>query len=249
LAPIEVMSPKSDITVHWCIRRPRANKDWVLERVNAVASDWRDAYLELRKRVRDRRQRLLLRLARHGSDDAFRRLYRDLFPPVSRYIQVRIHNREDAEDICADVFKNFLSQMDRFDPSRGSVMTWVVSMARNAVIDEYRRKRPAMESLDEMTGPRTRAFVNGNPGPLRDLVSDEALARIRRSLARHPAELREMFYLRFDQGLRVREVAEVMGISPDAAKQRFARALRALREELAETEPSREGEEPCAATD
>jgi RNA polymerase sigma-70 factor, ECF subfamily len=203
----------------------------------------------LRKRIRDRRQRLLLALARRGNEDAFTQLYRELFPPVARYIQTRIQNRGDAEDLCADVFKKFLTGLDRFDPSCGSVMTWVVCLARNTVIDEYRRKRPTIRGFDTVSGLLAGTLPDGRPGPLHILIGDEEMKRVRQALARQPSEIREMFALRFDQGLRVREVAEVMGLSPDAAKQRFARALRVLRRELAETETSRRGEEPCADND
>jgi DNA-directed RNA polymerase specialized sigma24 family protein len=58
-----------------------------------------------------------------------------------------------------------------------------------------------------------------------------------------------MFALRFDQGLSVTEVAGVMGISRDAAKQRFARTLRRLKQELGEHDQPRRGEKPCTATD
>jgi RNA polymerase sigma factor (sigma-70 family) len=208
-----------------------------------------EEHLDLRKKIRDRRQRLLLRLARRGSQDAFRHLYRELFTPVASYVQIRVHNREDAEDITSGVFRKFLIGMDRFDPSRGSVMTWVVTMARNAVIDHYRRTRPSageVESLDDATAA---SLADGRPSPLRAMIVDEEIARVRRFLDRQPAEIREMFSLRFEQGLRVREVAEVMGLSPDAAKQRFSRAFRKLQLELTDEDKPTRGEKPCAATD
>ena len=57
--------------------------------------------MDLRRKLRDRRQRLLLRLARGGSEEAFRRLYRELYDPVARYVEFRVRNREDAEDITS----------------------------------------------------------------------------------------------------------------------------------------------------
>jgi RNA polymerase sigma-70 factor (ECF subfamily) len=127
-------------------------------------------------------------------------------------------------------------------------MTWVVCLARNAVIDEYRRKRPTIREFDTVSGPLAGTLPDARPGPLHVLIGNEDMMRVRHALTRQPSEIREMFSLRFEQGMRVREVAEVMGLSPDAAKQRFARALRALRKELAEKEASRRGEEPCANT-
>lgn len=205
--------------------------------------------LELRKRIRDRRHRLLLALARHGNEDAFRQLYRELYRPVALYIRRRTQNREDAEDLCSEVFRKFLVGLDRFDPSRGSVMGWVVAMAHNTLIDEYRRRGPPPQEFDSMSGPLAGALPDVRPGPLRVLIGREEMDSVRDALARQPSEIREMFSLRFEQDMRVREVAAVMGISPDAAKQRFARALRTLREDLAERKTSRRGEESCESTD
>jgi RNA polymerase sigma-70 factor (ECF subfamily) len=196
--------------------------------------------------MRDRRQRLLLFLAKQGSEDAFRRLYRELFDPVSRYVNARVQHREDSEDITSNVFKNFLLRLDRFDPARGSVMTWVVAMAHNAIIDHYRRKYP---TGDEAVQSLENASVSRLPDPLQGVIAGEEVELIRRALERQPAEIREMFALRFDQGLRVREVAEIMGLSHDAAKQRFARAFRKLQQELRDEDKPRRGEKPCAVTD
>lgn len=203
----------------------------------------------MQKEIRDRRQRLLLRLAVRGSEDAFKRLYRELFTPVARYIQIRVHNREESEDICSNVFRNFLLRLDSFDPKRGSVMTWVVIMARNAVIDHYRRRRPDSEGTERLSRNLADTLADERPGPLQAIINNEEIERVRRLLDRQPAEIREMFSLRFDQGLRVREVAEVMGLSPDAAKQRFARAFCKLQQELTDEDKPRRGEKPCAATD
>ncbi|UCG51923.1 MAG: sigma-70 family RNA polymerase sigma factor [Candidatus Latescibacterota bacterium] len=208
--------------------------------------------MDLQKEIRDRRQRILLRLAVRGSEDAFRRLYRELFMPVSRYIQIRVHNREEAEDICANVFRNFLLHLDSFDPTRGSVMTWIVTMARNAVIDHYRHTRPGCEGTERLCRNLTDTLdtlADEQPGPLQAIINNEEIERVRRLLDRQPAEIREMFSLRFDQGLRVREIAEVMGLSPDAVKQRFARTFRKLQQELTDEDKPRGGERPCAATD
>lgn len=198
--------------------------------------------------MRDRRQRVLLALARRGNEDAFRRLYGELFDPVNAYVQRRVPGNEDAEDITAQVFRNFLLRLDSFDAAKGSVMTWVVTMARNGVIDHYRRARPAAESVDDLA----ELLAGGQPNQLQTMIQDEDVQAVRRYLARQPADIREMFALRFEQGLRVREVAEVMGLKPDAAKQRFARTFRKIQRQLTDEERDigkGKGESPCAATD
>jgi hypothetical protein len=54
--------------------------------------------LDLKRRLRDGRHGLWLRLARRGNEDAFRRLYGELYDPVASYIAARTRNSHDAED-------------------------------------------------------------------------------------------------------------------------------------------------------
>lgn len=190
-----------------------------------------------------------MRLAVNGNEDAFRRLYGELYGPVARFVRARVAGRDDAEDVTATVFRNFLVHLAGFDPSRGSVMTWVVTMARNAVVDYYRSTRPEINDSEWLYGVGAETTADARPTHLQVMIRDEALERIRATLERQPAEIREMFALRFEQGLSVREVAEVMGLSLDAAKQRYSRGFRKIQEELEEKNEPRRGEKPCAATD
>ncbi len=212
--------------------------------------------MDLKKKLRDTRHRLWLELARKGNEDAFRRLYGEIHDPVAAYVNRRVPQRAEAEDLTAEVFRRFVSRLDGFDGSRGSVLTWVVTMARNAVIDHHRRTRPDTVPAEDLA----EVLAGGETGALQSLIQQEDLRRVRSLLLKRPPEIREMFDLRFGQGLRVRQVAQVLGISPDAAKQRFARTLRQLQDELKDDrhqelmdnpthERNRKGESPWAVTD
>jgi len=184
--------------------------------------------LELKKKLRDKHHHLLLMLAAKGNEDAFRRLYREIHDPVASYVKRRVMNAADAEDIIGDVFHKFLLRLDSFDSGKGSVLTWIVSMARHAVIDHHRKVRPATQDSHEMA----EVLAGSLPGALQKLVQEEDLQRVKALLLKQSPQTREMFDLRYGQGLRVREVAMVVGIGQDAAKQRFARTLQQLRGEL-----------------
>jgi RNA polymerase sigma-70 factor (ECF subfamily) len=203
--------------------------------------------LDLKRRLRDGRHGLWLRLARRGNEDAFRRLYGELYDPVASYIAARTRNSHDAEDLTSEVFHRFLQRLDRFETGRGSVMTWVLAMARNAVIDHHRRldahgaARRQTAPVEEMADVLAADLAD----PLGSLIRDENLRQIRQLLRREPESVREMFALRFGQGLRVREVAEVMDLGEDAVKQRFARTLKKIRQELLAEEPEPKGGPEC----
>ncbi len=204
--------------------------------------------MELKKKLRDKHHHLLLLLARKGNEDAFQRLYREIYDPVSAYVKRRVVNTADAEDIIAEVFGKFLTGLDSFNGKKGSVLTWIVSMARHAVIDHHRRAVPATVDSTELA----EMLASTQPGALQKMIQEENLKRLQVLLAKQSPETREMFELRFGQGLRVREVARVMEIGHDAAKQRFARTLNQLRVELRDEKPrrsNRKGESPWVVTD
>ncbi len=207
--------------------------------------------MDLKRRMRDGRHGLWLRLAKRGNEDAFRRLYGELYDPVAGYIAARTNNVHDAEDLTSAVFQKFLERLDRFEAGKGSVMTWILAMARNAVIDHHRRldahgsARKGPVPVEELAD----VLAADQWDTLGSLVRDEDLRQVRQLLHHEPDDVREMFALRFGQGLRVREVAAVMDLGEAAVKQRFARTLRKIRQELLAEEPERKGGPECMIAD
>jgi RNA polymerase sigma-70 factor (ECF subfamily) len=183
------------------------------------------AVSSLRSRWRQRAARLarLAGRARSGDRDAFRDLYQELYDPVLAFVRARVSVAADAEDLVALVFFKMLDKLDTYDPERGSVRTWVLAMARNAVIEHYRTKVAAApaEALEQL--------ADSTFGPLESLEGDERARTARAILARQSPEVREMFAMRFFDGLRYREIGELTGLSEAAVKQRFSRTLRELR--------------------
>jgi RNA polymerase sigma-70 factor (ECF subfamily) len=198
-----------------------------------------------KRRRRDRRHARWLGAARAGDTHAFVKLYREVYDPVADYLAVRAPTPEDAEDLIATVFQRFLQNLAKYDARRGSVVAWLVTMARHALIDHLRRLRPSLpvEELAEVLAGRA-------PDPLEQCIRTEQADRVRRALARQPDPVREMFALHYGQGLRYREIGVLMGMSEAAVKQRFSRVCRELRARLQENEsPDRAavGGAPAAA--
>jgi RNA polymerase sigma-70 factor (ECF subfamily) len=166
--------------------------------------------------------RLVVRSQR-GDREAFRDLYRALYPPVSRYLRRRVSNPADAEELVGQVFFRLLESLGRIEPRRGSALAYALSMARNALVDDARRRAGMVPEEAAMAVPDTRA------GPLEHLLGQEDTERVRTELANLPAETRELLMLRFGDGLRFAEVAQVMELSEAAVRQRTSRAVRELR--------------------
>jgi RNA polymerase sigma-70 factor (ECF subfamily) len=177
------------------------------------------------RQLRDARQRLLWELARNGHARGFRQLYRELSVPVLRYLTSRLRSSAEAEDVASEVFQKVVTFLDKYDPERGSVQAWVMTLARNTLIDHLRRQRPTepMESVAD-------TLADGAPDALERLVEEEDARFAHGIMRRYPPEVREMFSLHFAHGLPYRDIATTMGMSEAAVKQRFARTLRELRQ-------------------
>ncbi|MBX7077895.1 MAG: sigma-70 family RNA polymerase sigma factor [Nannocystaceae bacterium] len=178
-------------------------------------------------------QAKLARRAAGGDVAAFRTLYRALHPAVHAYVGRRVAAAAEAEDLVARVFQRMVEHLPRFDPTRASVRGWVLSIARNAVIDHFRthREHAPFEDDDHVAAPL--------PLPRDDI--DERTAAVRAMIETLPATTREMLSLHFTDELGYREIAAVVGTTEAAVKQRMARALRELRTRL------REGDEAKGA--
>jgi RNA polymerase sigma-70 factor, ECF subfamily len=107
------------------------------------------------------------------------------------------------------------------------VRAWAVGIARNAIIDHLRAQRGRGVEADAVE-----RLADAALDPAGALEADERHAELRALLAAQPPLVREMFSLRFGEGLRVREIAALLDMSEAAVKQRFARTLRELRNKL-----------------
>lgn len=183
--------------------------------------------MSLRETLIDARLARQARKARRGDAEAFRGLYRALHPVVWRYVSRRVSGRADVEDLVSRTFARMVEHLHRFDPERGSVRAWAVGIARNAVIDHLRAQRGRGADAEAVE-----RLADAALDPAGALEADERDAELRALLAAYPPVVREMFSLRFGDGLRVREIAALVDMSEAAVKQRFARTLRELRDKL-----------------
>jgi RNA polymerase sigma factor (sigma-70 family) len=165
---------------------------------------------------------MTLPAAKIGLD--FEGLYRAARDDVFAYVATLLHDRGAAEDVTALAFERAFRKSGKFDARRGSERAWLFGIARNAALDELRKRKrsAALASEPEDTAP----------GP--DEEMDRALRRaaVRTALAALAPRDRELIALKFHAGLDNAEIAAVLGVSPSNAGTRLHRALTKLREML-----------------
>jgi len=161
--------------------------------------------------------------ARRGDLQAFRDLYRLLYPIVNRYVSRRLRERTEVEDVIAYAFERLIERMPGIDPEKGGALAFVCGTARNRMIDLLRTRKAVVcldEAINELVESRT---------PLSELLAHEEYAVVSECVASFPAPLREMFALRYADGLSCAAIAQMMGLPESAVRKRFSRALRELR--------------------
>lgn len=150
----------------------------------------------------------------------FARVYDDHVWRVYGFLAYRLRDRETAEDMTQATFERALRAWSRFDPRRASESTWLLTIARNLLIDHRRRDRSALtDQLDERALPAV-------PGPESRIAGSPELVE---ALAQLGERDREVLALRFGGDLTGPEVAQVLGLSLANVQQIMSRSLRRLR--------------------
>jgi len=158
---------------------------------------------------------------------SFDALFRECAPDVHAYAISLLGDRAAAEDVTALAFERLYRSRARLDPRRGTPRAWLFSIARNAALDELRRRRrrPQYELQEGLS-------VAGAAGEELERIARRAT--VHAALAALPIRERELVLLKFHGQLSNSELARALGISESNAGTRLHRALTRLREHCAE---------------
>ena len=153
------------------------------------------------------------------SQGAMRRVVEAHYDDVLAYCRRRAASLEDAQDMTQEVFLRFFRASSRYR-DEGKPLALLLTIARNVCIDAARRRQfaqvPFEEELHDVPSPR----------------QSESSGVVARALSRMGEGDRELLELRYDQGLGVGEIAQVLGISRFSASRRIKKALAEAREAL-----------------
>jgi len=148
------------------------------------------------------------------ADAAFEELYRSSRDDVYAYVAGLLRDRSAAEDVAAQAFERAYRRRRTFNPARGSRRAWLFGIARNAALDELRRRprraQLAAEPEDEALAPAHEA-------------AEVAVRRaaLRAAIAGLEPRERELVALKFFAGLTNGEIAGVIGTSDTNAGTRL----------------------------
>ena len=137
----------------------------------------------------------------------------------------------DAEDLTQELFLKLYRNLGSFDHHKGSFPTWIATLARNLLVDHFRRTRQdrATDSLDASlaTGEDAPSLADrlADPRPSQEshAAGLELKASIQQALAQLSPELREAVILRDLEDMDYKEIAQVLRIPEGTVKSRISR--------------------------
>jgi RNA polymerase sigma-70 factor (ECF subfamily) len=167
-------------------------------------------------------QRLIQQLLA-GDEEAVRTVYGRFARPVFTLGMRLLGSAEAAEELTQDVFLAAWRKASRFDPARGRLSTWLMSIAHNLAVDRLRHdtgaSRPSLVFVEELP----ERVTDGDMDPV---IERDAARRAMSSLSDGERQLLTMAYFR---GYTAREIAEQDGIPLGTVKTRLRTALIKLR--------------------
>ncbi|MBO0780228.1 MAG: sigma-70 family RNA polymerase sigma factor [Ktedonobacteraceae bacterium] len=163
----------------------------------------------------------------HGQEalPSFEALYDRYHMQVYRYLYAHLKHEHDTADLMQQVFFQAWKQRQTYESGRGSVATWLFSIAHHRLVDFYRVSHPSLswESIPEIPA------IDQNPEE--HVLSAETIAQVRRLLEALSQPEQELLALRFAARLSSAKIASIIGKSEAATKKQLTRLLSRLQEQ------------------
>lgn len=175
-----------------------------------------------------------------GDHRAFQTLMNRHQRRVYGYIFKFYYNQEKASEMFQESFYKIVRGAASFDPSQ-KFTSWMYTVVRNTVLDDFKKRKLRVRSLEEplIAGEADRTLFDIVPDAHSKEGEKEARAaqlkaKLRDALNKMNSDQREVFLMRYEDGIPFEEIAAIMGCPVNTAKTRMRYALEALRKDLKE---------------
>ena len=153
--------------------------------------------------------------------EPFEKVYETYFSAIYNYVYAQILHRERTEDLVSEIFIKAMTHYDSFDPSKASVRTWLTRIAKNAMIDEFRKNAgKGTVSLDSDEN-----YVEPSCEDEYEMFQEDTEGIVYEILSRISPEERELLSMIYFQKMKNDEIGAVLGINAKAVSARHHRLL------------------------
>ncbi len=167
---------------------------------------------------------VLARLIASGDETAFETIYLETVDRVYAYVRGQCRNDASAEDIVANVYLKAWKSAATYRHGSNNYQRWLFTIARNALIDHWRRNRE-VSPFDDLNFPDIASDAS-------ESAVEEDYSMVSEALNRLNAEQREVVVLRFFNELSHAEIAQILGKREGAVRAQLLRALRQMRKAI-----------------
>jgi len=171
----------------------------------------------------------------------FQSIYKEYYPKILRYLTRTLNDKDVAEDYTQDVFIRVNNGLGSFE-GRSALSTWIYKIATNIAYDYYKsasyqigiKQTVSGESLEEKKEDMN--VWTGDKSKTSDQIIEKKEMNdcIKRYVSDIPENYRTVFILSEYEGLKNREIAEILGITLDTVKIRLFRARTQLKKKMEE---------------
>ena len=165
--------------------------------------------------------------AKRGDKKAFGFIYSEFFNPIFRFIYFRVGSKAEAEDLTQTVFLKIWSALPGFEvKEKGQFLSWCFTVARNSVIDFYKKKKEILSDNIESH----QIFAQGAEDGLAQSIDDKILGeQARKAIILLSDDQQEVVILKYINGLANREIAFLLDKNEDNIRQIQFRAIKELK--------------------
>ena len=167
-----------------------------------------------------------------GDDESLRRLFRRYAPHANALALHLLRQPFLAEEAVQDAFVGVWKRAAAYDPRRGSVRAWVMSMVHNRAVDLVRREESQRRRADAASSEDVVVIEDHADDVVRRVGSTQEREQIRSALAALPEDQRRVIELMYFGGMTQSAIAERLAIPLGTVKSRTLLGMRRLRERL-----------------
>ena len=172
-----------------------------------------------------------------GEQESFSDLVKRYQGRLVNYLYRLLRSTQEAEDLAQEVFFKVYRALDRYDP-RYKFSTWLFRVAQNAAIDQIRKRRLQLVSMDRQGADGedlgTWEFASSDPSPYGDLRNRERGEAIQVAIDGLPWDYRELIVLRHFGELSYDEIAQLKDMPLGTVKNKLFRGRQMMKEQLRE---------------
>ncbi|KAF0243020.1 MAG: RNA polymerase sigma-70 factor ECF subfamily [bacterium] len=165
----------------------------------------------------------LITHCRNGNSDAWEKVVREYSRSVYKLAYRFTSRHESAEDLTQEVFIRIYRSLDQYDPELGDLSNWLMRLARNLIIDDYRkRRRQPADSSDDLDD-HIHHLSGGFENPHRRIERQERSLQVHSAIEKLSPDLRECVIMRDIDELSYQEIVDRLQIPEGTVKSRINR--------------------------